>query len=71
VGLTASQRQRNVSGAFAVPERLAGAVAGRRVVLVDDVITTGATIDACARCLRRAGAASVDVLAFARVIEPT
>ena len=71
VGLTASQRQRNVSGAFAVPERLAGAVAGRRIVLVDDVITTGATIDACARCLRRAGAASVDVLAFARVIEPT
>jgi predicted amidophosphoribosyltransferase len=41
------------------------------MVLVDDVITTGATIDACARCLRRAGAASVDVLAFARVIEPT
>lgn len=71
VGLTASQRQRNVSGAFMVPDRLAGDVAGRRMVLVDDVITTGATIDACARCLRRAGADRVDVLAFARVIEPT
>lgn len=71
VGLTASQRQRNVSGAFAVPDRLAGEVAGRRIVLVDDVITTGATIDACAGCLRRAGATRVDVLALARVIDPT
>lgn len=71
VGLTASQRQRNVSGAFAVRDHLAGEVTGRRIVLVDDVITTGATVDACGRCLRRAGAASVDVLALARVIGET
>lgn len=71
VGLTASQRKRNVSGAFAVPGPLVGEVAGRRVVVVDDVITTGATVDACVRCLRRAGAESVDVLAVARVIDAT
>ena len=67
VGLDGRARRRNVEGAFAVRDRALPAVAGRRVVLVDDVITTGATVHACVRALRRAGAAEVDVLAFSRV----
>lgn len=43
-------------------------IAGRRLVLVDDVLTSGATVDACTRVLLRAGAANVDVLVFARVV---
>ena len=46
------------------------AVTGRRLVLVDGVLTTGATVDGCTRALLRAGAANVDVLVFARVAEP-
>jgi ComF family protein len=65
VGLSASQRRRNLAGAFHVQRP--AEVAGRRVVLVDDVITTGATADAAARVLRAAGALRVDVLALARV----
>lgn len=65
-GLGREQRQRNVRGAFAV--RDPAAVAGRRVLLVDDVLTTGATASACAMALNRAGAASVDVLTLARVV---
>jgi predicted amidophosphoribosyltransferase len=45
-------------------------VAGRRLVLIDDVLTSGATADTCARALLRAGAAHVDVLVFARVVAP-
>jgi ComF family protein len=68
--LSRSERLRNVAGAFAVrPSRLPQ-VRGRRVLLVDDVLTTGATVGACAAVLRRAGAASIDVLALARVIRP-
>lgn len=68
VGLSKSQRALNLQGAFGVPEDMRDRIAGKRVVLVDDVITTGATANAAARALRRAGAADVDVLAFARVV---
>jgi ComF family protein len=70
VGLSRSERAANVQGAFKVPEEGKAAVFGRRLVLVDDVLTSGATIDACARALLRAGAATVDVLVFARVADP-
>jgi predicted amidophosphoribosyltransferase len=62
VGLSPDQRRRNVAGAFKVPQAEASAVKGKNIVLIDDVITTGATVEACARALHRAGAARVDVL---------
>ena len=71
VGLSRAERTANVQGAFRVGEAQKPALRGRRVVLVDDVITTGATIEAVARTLLRAGAAQVDVLVFARVITTT
>jgi len=67
VGMTRDQRRRNVAGAFAVPARRRAALRGRNVLLIDDVITTGATVEACARTLKRAGAARVHVLALALV----
>lgn len=70
VGLSAEQRRRNVAGAFRVPARWRAEVEGRNILIVDDVITTGATANACARTLKRAGAARVDVLALARVVDP-
>jgi len=69
VGLTRQQRRENVAGAFAVAGAKA-TLAGANVVLLDDVITTGATARACARVLKRAGAARVDVLALAMVTDP-
>ena len=66
-GLDRHARAANQSGAFAVAPRHAARVAGRSVLLVDDVLTTGATLSACAEALRAAGAARVDVLALARV----
>jgi predicted amidophosphoribosyltransferase len=69
VGKSRAERAWNVQGAFMVPRKLRAAVKGRRFVLVDDVIASGSTVDACARALRRAGARQVDVLAFARVVE--
>ncbi|MFO8007638.1 MAG: phosphoribosyltransferase family protein, partial [Candidatus Brocadiia bacterium] len=62
--LSAVQRRRNVRGAFRVrrPDR----IDGRRVLLVDDVMTTGATADECAKVLTRAGAAEVQVFTLAR-----
>lgn len=69
VGLTEAERLVNIAGAFVVPARCRAQIAGRRVLLVDDVITTGATVNGCARVLRRAGAAWVDVLALAMVTE--
>jgi len=61
-------RARNVAGAFRLSPRHADRVKGSRIVLVDDVLTTGATIGACARVLRRGGAARIDVLTLARVV---
>lgn len=69
VGRNRDERRRNVARAFAVPEATHLRIAGRRVLLVDDVITTGATVEACARTCLAAGAAAVDVLVFARVVE--
>ncbi|MCC7271835.1 MAG: ComF family protein [Alphaproteobacteria bacterium] len=67
-GLRRLGRFRNVAGAFAVPPRRRRHVDGRRVLLVDDVLTTGATVEACARALRAAGARAVDVVTLARVV---
>ncbi len=69
VGLTGSERASNVAGAFRVRPEARAEVKDRRLVLIDDVLTSGATIDACAWALLRAGAAAVDVLVFARVVD--
>ena len=69
VGLSQSERALNVQGAFRVPPAGKAAVAGRRLILIDDVLTSGATTDACARALLRAGARNVDVVVFARVVD--
>ena len=68
VGLTLTQRKENVRGAFRVPNEMRARIAGRNVLLVDDVYTSGATAKAATRALLRAGAACVDVLTFARVL---
>jgi len=62
--LSAAERRANVRGAFGASDR----VAGRHVLLVDDILTTGATLDACARALQNAGAQRVGVLTVARVV---
>ncbi len=68
-GMSALQRRRAVAGAFRV--RDTQAVAGRTVILVDDVLTTGSTAEACARALKRAGAAQVELVSWARVVKPS
>ena len=70
IGLTRAGRKRNLRGAFAVPEREKPKLKGRAVVIVDDVLTTGATVEAMARILRRAGAAPINVVTAARVVLP-
>lgn len=67
VGLTLEARRRNVEGAFAVDPARRASIKGRNIILVDDVVTTGATVEACAIALRRAGAARIDVAALGRV----
>jgi ComF family protein len=69
VGLSRPERASNVQGAFRVADGAKVDIRGKRLVLVDDVLTSGATIDNCARTLLRAGASNVDVLVFARVVE--
>ena len=68
VGMTRAQRIENVEGAFRVAADLRWRVRDRRILLVDDVLTTGSTLNAAARALFKAGAARVDVLVFARVV---
>jgi ComF family protein len=65
--VSAKARRRNVLGAFKVPD--SSRVRGKRVLLLDDVLTTGATAQACARALKRAGASKVHVLVLARVVK--
>ena len=69
-GLGAKQRRDNVRLAFDLHPRWARTVTGKSVLLVDDVLTTGATVEACVRVLQRGGAAHVDVLTLARVVRP-
>lgn len=66
-GKNASQRARNVRNVFNVPLDWHPRLHGKRILLVDDVYTTGATVNACARVLKKAGAQAVDVLTLARV----
>ena len=68
VGLSASARQRNVAGAFRAHAETLERLRGRGVVIVDDVMTTGATVAAVTRALRRAGVERIDVVTFARVV---
>src|ERR1043165_1307083 len=70
VGLSRTERAANIQGAFRVPEQGKAAVVGRRLIVLDDVLTSGATVEGCARALLRAGARNVDVLVFARVADP-
>lgn len=70
VGLSFDERRRNVAKVFLVTPEGTGQVAGRRILLVDDVLTTGATAGSCAAVLKKTGATHVDVLTFALVLEP-
>lgn len=70
VGLTRAVRRTNLRGAFRVRDATKAQLAGRHVLLVDDVLTTGATAEACTRTLLRAGAGAVDIVTLARVVMP-
>jgi ComF family protein len=66
-GKSGSGRRRNVAAAFETPARKRHLIEGKRILLIDDVMTTGATAEGCARALKAAGAARVDVAVVARV----
>lgn len=68
-GRSASARRRNVQGAFVIRDKAKTRLQGARIVLIDDVMTTGATLDSCARTLKRAGASHVSALTLARVVK--
>jgi ComF family protein len=68
-GMSPRQRRKTVAGAFRVANK--ATVAGKTVILVDDVLTTGSTAEACARVLKRAGAARVELVSWARVVKPS
>lgn len=68
VGLSADARQRNVAGAFAPHPLMLERLRGRRAIIIDDVMTTGATVKAVTRALRKGGADRIDVMTFARVV---
>jgi ComF family protein len=68
-GMSPLQRRKAVAGAFKVVDT--AAVAGKTVILIDDVLTSGSTAEACARALQRAGAARVELVSWARVVRPT
>ena len=68
-GKTVSGRRRNMQGAFKVDTDRWVHIKGQNIILIDDVLTTGATVQACARALKRVGAARVDVLTLARVVK--
>ncbi len=70
VGLDAKERHKNVRRAFDVPPEKRPIIEGKSVLLIDDVRTTGATANACAETLKKAGAAQVNLLTFALVLEP-
>lgn len=68
VGMTRDMRRKNLKGAFEVKPNKVAALEGKNVILIDDVITTGSTVTACAKTLRKAGVARIDVLSVARVV---
>lgn len=68
-GMSPLQRRKTVAGAFRVTDKRA--VSGKTIILVDDVLTTGSTAEACARALKRAGAARVQLVSWARVVKPS
>lgn len=68
-GRSASARRRNVQGAFRVREKAVSRVKGVNIVIIDDVMTTGATLESCARTLKRAGAEKVTAITLARVVK--
>jgi len=68
VGLSRDARQRNIAGAFQPSAAMRSRLRGRRVIIVDDVVTTGATVKAVTRALKAGGAERIDVMSFARVV---